>query len=89
MSEQSRVMTGALLGALTGAAVGYLFYTERGRGVRDRLEPAVDDLRQEFARFQRTIEKLGDMATEGMRVVNEFQTARGHEAAFPQPRSSH
>ncbi len=89
MSEQSRVMTGALLGALAGAAVGYLFYTERGREVRDRMEPAVDDLRQEFARFQRTIEKLGDMANEGMRVVNEFQAARGHEAAFGQPRSSH
>ncbi len=75
-------MTGALLGALAGATVGYLFYTEGGREVRDRFDPAVDDLRQEFARFQRTIEKLGDMANEGVRMVTEFQAARGHEAAF-------
>ena len=76
MNEQSRIMAGAVVGALVGAAAAYLFFTERGRDMRNRLEPMVDDLRQEFARFQRTFEKVGDMATEGMRVVNEFNTAR-------------
>ena len=77
MSEQSRVMAGAVVGALVGAMAGYLFFTERGRHLRDRMEPLVEDLRHEFARFQRTIEKVGDMANEGMRVVNEFNAARG------------
>lgn len=76
MSEQSRVMAGAVVGALVGAAAAYLFFTDRGRDMRNRIEPMVDDLRHEFARFQRTFEKVGDMASEGMRVVNEFQTAR-------------
>lgn len=76
MSEQSRVMVSAIVGALVGAAAGYLFFTERGRGLRERMEPAVDDLRQEFARFQRTLTKVGDMAVEGMRVVDEFNNAR-------------
>jgi gas vesicle protein len=76
VSEQSSVMAGAVVGALVGAVAGYLFFTERGRMMRDRIEPMVDDLRQEFARFQRTFEKVGDMATEGMRVVNEFNAAR-------------
>ena len=76
MNEQSRVMASAVVGALVGAAAGYLFFTERGRTLRDRIEPAMDDLRHEFARFQRTFEKVGEMASEGMRVVQEFNTAR-------------
>ena len=76
MNEQSRVMAGAVVGALIGAAAAYLFFTDRGREMRDRMEPLVDDLRHEFTRFQRTFEKVGDMASEGMRVVNEFNAAR-------------
>ena len=76
MNEQSRVMSGAVVGALVGAAAAYLFFTDRGREMRDRLEPLVDELRHEFTRFQRTVEKVGDMASEGMRVVNEFNAAR-------------
>ena len=76
MNEQSRVTAGAVVGALVGAAAAYLFFTDRGHEMRDRIEPLVDDLRHEFTRFQRTFEKVGDMANEGMRVVNEFQAAR-------------
>jgi gas vesicle protein len=75
------MMAGAAVGALVGAAAAYLFFTDRGREIRNRIEPLVDDLRQEFTRFQRTFEKVGDMATEGMRVVNEFNAARG-ESSF-------
>lgn len=77
MSEQSRVMVSAIVGALVGAAAGYLFFTDHGRELRGRMEPAVDDLRREFTRFQRTLQKVGDMASEGMRVVDEFNQARG------------
>ena len=87
MSEQSQVIAGAIVGALVGAAAGYLFFTEGGRGYRERIEPAMDDLRREFSRFQKTIEKLGEMANEGLRVVSEFQAARGD--AFPASRTSH
>ena len=88
VSEQSRILGMALVGALVGAAVGVVFFTERGRMLRERMEPAVDDLRREFQRFQGTIQKLGDMANEGMRVVNEFQAARA-QSSFPQNRTSH
>src|SRR5262249_52405742 len=74
--NQSRVMvTGAVVGAVVGAAVSYLFFTDAGKHIRDRFEPAVDDLRQEFTRFQRTVRKVGDMAYEGLRVVDEFNMA--------------
>jgi gas vesicle protein len=81
-------MAGAMVGALVGAAAAYLFFTDRGRGLRNRMEPMVDDLRHEFARFQRTFEKVGDMASEGMRVVNEFNTAR-QESRFGGGTTSH
>lgn len=88
MSERQMVILGAVAGAAVGAAAGYLFFTERGRVLRDRMEPFVEDLRQEFTRFQRTIQKVGDMATEGMRVVEEFNNARA-QTNFPGGRTSH
>jgi hypothetical protein len=78
VSEQSRVMSAAVVGAICGAAVGYLFFTDQGRAIRDRLEPAIDDLRREFTKFQATIEKFGVLANDGMRVMEEFKAARGN-----------
>jgi gas vesicle protein len=82
------MMAGAVIGAVVGAAAAYLFFTDRGRVLRNRMEPMVDDLRHEFARFQRTFEKVGDMASEGMRVVNEFNAARS-DSPFKGGSTSH
>jgi gas vesicle protein len=81
-------MAGALVGAVAGGLAGFLFCTERGRRLRDRIEPAVDELRGEFLRFQRTIRKLGDVANEGVRVVHEFQLARA-QMRTPESGTSH
>jgi gas vesicle protein len=88
VSEQSRVISGAMVGALVGAAASYLFFTERGRDMRDRIEPTVDDLRREFQRFQKTIEKVGEMANDGMRMYQEFSAARS-QSQFAGDRTSH
>ena len=82
------MVAGAIVGALIGAAASYLFFTESGRQMRSRLEPAVDDLQREFARFQKTIEKVGEMANDGIRAVNEFNAARA-QSSFGTPRTSH
>ena len=87
MNDSRMMVAGAMVGALIGAAATYLCFTDAGKGVRDRMEPAVDDLRREFARFQKTIEKVGEMANEGLRVVNEFNTARAQ--SFPSSGTSH
>jgi gas vesicle protein len=87
--NQSRVViAGAVVGALVGMAASYLFFTDAGKQVRERLEPTVDDLRREFARFQKTIETLGELANDGLRVVNEFNAARS-QSSFPDSRTSH
>ena len=88
MDQRTAVMAGALVGAMTGAFAAYLFFTERGREIRDRFEPMVDDMRHEFARFQKTLEKVGDMASDGMRVVNEFNAARA-QSQYGTDRTSH
>lgn len=82
MTDRNAVWTGATVGALVGAAAAYLFFTERGRAVRDRMEPAIDDLMREFQKFRRTLERVGDMANDGLRALNEFQEARG-QSQFP------
>jgi gas vesicle protein len=87
--NDSRLITiGAVFGAAIGAAASYLFFTDAGKHMRDRMEPAVDDLRREFSRFQKTVEKLGEMANDGLRAVNEFNAAR-QQSTFSQSRTSH
>ena len=88
MRERNAVVTGAAVGALIGGAAAYLFFTEPGRHMRDRMEPAVDDLMREFQKFRRTLEKVGDMANDGVRAFQEFQQART-QSQFPGNRTSH
>ena len=87
MTDRTTICSGAVVGALVGAAASYLFFTDAGQSMRDRMEPAVDDLMREFQKFRRTLEKVGDMANDGMRAFNEFQQAR--QTQFPGGRTSH
>jgi len=87
VDDRMAVTAGALIGACVGAAASYLFFTERGRVLRDQLEPAIDDLQREFGRFRGTIEQVGRMASEGARVVQEFTSARTQQ--FPDSGMSH
>ena len=88
MNESRVVVAGAIVGALVGAAASYLFFTDAGKQMRNRVEPALDELRRELGRFQKTIEKLGDMASDGLRVVDEFNAARA-ESSFSNSHTSH
>ena len=61
VSTQYQITVCAVCGAIIGAAAGYLFFTPEGRSLRERIEPAMDDLKRDFSRFQKTIEKVGDL----------------------------
>ena len=88
MNESRVMVAGAIVGALIGASASYLFFTDAGKQMRERLEPAVDDLRREFARFQKTMEKVGEMANDGIRAVTEFNAARA-QSSFGNSGTSH
>jgi gas vesicle protein len=86
VSERTAMMAGGIFGAAAGVVVSYLFFTHRGRELRERVEPAVEGLRHDFARFQETFRKYGDLANQGVRVFQEFSGAR---AQFPGSTTSH
>ena len=88
MNDRTVVTAGALIGAVVGAAASYLFFTDNGRVLRDRIEPTLADLEREFGRFRGTIEQVGRMAGEGARVVQEFTSARA-QSQFPGSGTSH
>jgi len=50
VEERTAVALGAIAGALIGGAAAYLLFTERGRRLRDELEPRVMALAGEVAR---------------------------------------
>ena len=83
MNEQSKILFGAVIGAVVGATAGYLFLTERGRMLRRELEPAIDDARSELRRFQGTIQKAAAVVSDGVRLVQEFTSQRPDSSSTP------
>ena len=65
----------AVCGAIVARQRVNLFLTPRAALSRAD-EPAVDDLKRDFVRFQKTFEKVWDLANDSLRVFNEFNNAR-------------
>ena len=75
VDERTQVLLTALVGALVGAAAGYLYFTEGGRRLRSQLEPRIDAAAKEVGRLRETVTKAQAVASEGWRSINEI---RGH-----------
>jgi gas vesicle protein len=72
VNENSTAVVATILGAIIGAAAGYLFFTEKGRELRRRqLEPALEDLAREVSSFRTTMQKATAIASEGWKVLAE------------------
>ena len=71
VSRQSAAVVGLsptttlALGAVVGLAVGYLFFTDHGRQLRERLEPAIDTWLRELSHLRETADKARLAYTEG------------------------
>jgi len=50
VNERTSILLGALAGAVVGGCMGYLFFTEDGRRLREDLEPRLADLANEIDR---------------------------------------
>ena len=53
------------LGAVTGLALGYLFFIDHGRQFRERVEPMLDTWLREINRLRETADKAHLAYTEG------------------------
>jgi gas vesicle protein len=69
--DNSRAVAVSIVGAVVGAVAAYLFFTEHGRQVRRRLEPAIDDLARELSSFRATVEKAASVAGDGWKALND------------------
>ena len=54
-----------MLGAVTGVAIGYLFFTDHGRQFRERIEPTLETWLAELSRLRDTAEKARMAYVEG------------------------
>lgn len=86
MEDRARVVTSAVLGALVGGVVGYLFLTEDGRRLRERLEPGVEDVLGELRRLGEAAESAKAAAAEGLLTLQAFRRGRWPDAGEGRPR---
>lgn len=71
VDEHSQVLLSTLLGAVVGAVVGGLYLTERGRRVRDQIEPTLDNFVSEIERVRGTVDKAREAAQEGRQAFED------------------
>jgi gas vesicle protein len=79
--NNSREMVATIVGALIGGVVGYLFFTERGRSLRRRIEPALEDFSRELMSFRDTVQTAGGVASEGWNLLNDTLGEEGRQSA--------
>jgi len=77
VDDRSRIMLSACLGALVGGVAGYLFLTEDGRRVRERLEPGMDDVLRELRSLRAAADKARQAAAEGLMAVEDLRRGVG------------
>jgi hypothetical protein len=75
------------LGAVTGLAVGYLFFTDHGRRLLERVEPVVDTWLRELSRLRDTADKARLVYTEGRDSLTGMTRIGGNAGRQVQERS--
>lgn len=80
---EDKPVLATVVGAVIGGAVGYLFFTERGRHLRRQMEPALDDFARELNSFRGTVQRAAGVAGEGWRLLNDALGERGTQPRYP------
>ena len=83
MDDRGRVMMAAGLGAIVGGLCGYLFLTEDGRRVRERLEPGMDDMLRELRQLRSAVEKARLAAQEGWTAIEDLRRPTSRSTVRP------
>lgn len=71
MVRDSRTLTAVLGGAVLGGLAGYLFFTDRGRQMLQRVEPAIEDFARELNTFRSTIQRAVDVASDSWGALSD------------------
>jgi hypothetical protein len=88
VTERAQNVAVTLVGAVIGGLAGYLLFTEPGRQLRQRLEPALDDLVSELGGLQNTVGRAAGVAGEGWRLVTETFGDGGSQVRHANPRQT-
>jgi gas vesicle protein len=72
VDDRGRIAMAIGLGALVGGVAGYLLLTERGRQMRDELEPRLNDVLGEIDKLRQTFESTRTAVSEGWRSFNQL-----------------
>ena len=71
MDERSQVLAATIVGAVVGGLFGCLYLTDRGRWVRQQLEPIFDSVIDELHQSRQTLGKARTAVEEGRRLVDD------------------
>lgn len=71
MTEKSEACVVSCMGAVVGAMMAYMFFTNRGRELRRSFEPALEDFARELNHFRGTVSKAAGVAADGWNLLNE------------------
>lgn len=66
-----KAVAATIAGAVIGGMAGYLCFTTRGRELRRRFEPALDDISRELNSFRVTLQRAAGVANEGWKLLND------------------
>jgi hypothetical protein len=72
VDDRGRIAMAIGLGALVGGVAGYFLLTERGRQMRDELEPRLNDVLGEIDKLRQTFESTRTAVSEGWRSFNQL-----------------
>lgn len=64
MNDRTAVLLGVLAGAVAGGVASFLFFTERGRQLREDLEPRLRDVVEELQKARATAARATAAVTE-------------------------
>jgi hypothetical protein len=86
VDDRGRIAMAIGLGALVGGVAGYFLLTERGRQMRDELEPRLHEVLGEVDKLRTTFESTRTAVAEGWRSFNQLmeqQKSTAQSAAQP------
>lgn len=83
VTEKQQALVAAAVGAVAGGVAGYMLFTDKGRDLRRRLEPAIEDFARELMQLRGTVSRAAGVATEGWSVLNAALGDRGSSSRYP------